>query len=907
MYSFLSVLFLTWLLPFSTAAPSLCTSDACSSQLRALPTPSAYCHAFELSLLHPPWDIPSAISACHHDPLRIASACLCIGAKTSSTTTSKSTTTRTASISTSTGHLSTSSPNPVKSPIASTTTRKTSTTSTTTTLTTSRASTSSTTGVVNTVKKPVPSSTTPSSSSRTTTTTRGSNSNSGTITATSFLTVTTTSTATGPHSTSTTSATTTSNPAAPLPTAPAAPIYNVVGNGNFLYDSSAPGGLAAWIALGNAKLVAGNAYHGDGNTGNYAVQLITGSAATASRRVVRRQMSNGGAAGIEQILADLDETTQYTVSLWYYVDYTLAANAQPQNCRIDAYYGSTLFSSTPYFASNTGQPSAWIQFISTFTPSASGGNLQFLLDCDNSGTAEALIDEVFVSNQVTPDNIDNISLTYTLAPNTLTTITTTSTQAPSSVAASFIAPPNPTCSIHIISPFPAGATCQHEVASTGSSDELYIYGNTGIALPDCAAACLANSACESISWGPMNGAAQCILYPRSVSSYATPASSTSGLYVWDQACWGYLGVNGAACLVTPPVSSIASSTAGTSTSTGTTTSAQMSITTTTAISTGTPTGCSMTYPSPAATCTDLLPNPSPRANAVCGIAGAGIQDVYEGMFSASASCQLGCLQSPTCKSWAFLTLCQFSDQEFLLSNVNTVWVEGGNGQLWFDNECFFCAGDVPGSSCASTTTSAVTSSTTAASSSACPTQLVLNPSFETYSSSDSTAAPWVFASFSSLQTSNTVLGAVDGKMYVELNPGFVAYNYGPGTGQPTSSSVTQSISCLDPTQTYTIDFYWYLHAFYQSQMNTGTTCSVYAQMGGTTVFTTTINGASAQASTWHYTHSTANFVPAATTATLLIGADCSGNEGMVNVDFITIYPAGTNDGLAPDYEYPSPA
>ena len=643
-------------------------------------------------------------------------------------------------------------------------------------------------------------------------------------------------------------------------------------------------------------MVSGNAYHGDGNTGIYAIQLITGSVALAGRRVVRRQSSDGGAAGIEQTLADLDETSQYTVSLWYYVDYTLQANIQPQNCRIDAYYGSTLFGSTPYFDSNSGQASAWVQFISTFTPSTSDGSLQFLLDCISGGTAQALVDEVFVSNQVTPNDIDNISLSFTLAPNTFTTTTTTSIQVPSSVAASSIAPPNPTCTIHIVSPFPAGATCQHEVASTGSADELYIYGNTGIALTDCAAACLANTMCESMSWGPMSGAAQCILYPHSVAFYATPSSSTSGLYVWDQACWEYLGTNGASCPGTPS-SSISTITS----TTRTTTSTQMATTMVTATTTSSATGCSMTYPSPAATCTDLLPNPSPAVNAVCGIAGSGNTNVYEGIFTSLASCQLGCLQSPTCKSWAYLDICQFSDQEFLLSNLGTVWFEGGNGELWFDNECFFCAGDVPGSSCLSTTSSGSVSSTTA-SPIICPTQLVVNPSFET-----SAGAPWNITSFSSTQTSNTVVAAVDGDIYVELNPGFVAYNYGPIANEPTSSSVTQTIACLDPTQTYTVDFYWYLHAFYQTYMNTGSTCSVYAQVGGVTVFNTTINKAAAQASTWDYTHSTANFVPSATTATLLVGADCGGNEGMVNIDFITIYPEGTNDELAPNYEYPSPS
>lgn len=192
---------------------------------------------------------------------------------------------------------------------------------------------------------------------------------------------------------------------------PATPIHKKVGNGNFVYDASAPGGLVVWITRGNTKLVLGNASHGDGNTGNYAVQLITGAAASAGRRV-RRQTANGGAAGIEQVLADLDTTSQYTVSLWYYVDYSLAANAAPENCRLEAYYGNALFSSTPYFSSNTGQTSQWVQYLSAVNPSTSSGNLLFSLSCINGGTAQALISEVYVSNRVTPSNISNISLDY---------------------------------------------------------------------------------------------------------------------------------------------------------------------------------------------------------------------------------------------------------------------------------------------------------------------------------------------------------------------------------------------------------------------------------------------------------------------------------------------------------------
>ena len=144
-------------------------------------------------------------------------------------------------------------------------------------------------------------------------------------------------------------------------------------------------------------------------------------------------------------------------------------------------------------------------------------------------------------------------------------------------------------------------------------------------------------------------------------------------------------------------------------------------------------------------------------------------------------------------------------------------------------------------------------------------------------------------------------------MFANLNPGYVLYNYGQSYGQPTSASITQSISCFDPTQTYTVDFYWYVHNFLQSTSITTTTCSVYVQIAGATVFTTTFNGPSAvQTNTWHYTHSTANFVPPSATATLLVVADCLGDEGSINVDLITIYPAGGSSGLSPNYQYPSP-
>ncbi|MCJ1418551.1 hypothetical protein MMC32_004899 [Xylographa parallela] len=210
-------------------------------------------------------------------------------------------------------------------------------------------------------------------------------------------------------------------------------IYNTVGNGNFAYNASFPaGGLTVWSALGDATLVPGNAYHGDGNTGNYAVQLIAGSAATTGRKL-RRQASSAAAPGIEQTVGNLSTTSTYTVSVWYYINETLAVNANPQNCAIDGSFDNAIFNSS-YFASNTGQTSEWVQFLSTFTPSTSNGTLAFVVNCINSGSVEVLIDEIFVSDQVTPADINNMPLVFTTPPTASTTSSVSPTGTTTSTA-----------------------------------------------------------------------------------------------------------------------------------------------------------------------------------------------------------------------------------------------------------------------------------------------------------------------------------------------------------------------------------------------------------------------------------------------------------------------------------------
>ncbi len=51
----------------------------------------------------------------------------------------------------------------------------------------------------------------------------------------------------------------------------------------------------------------------------------------------------------------------------------------------------------------------------------SSGFLSFALNCIDGATAQVFIDSVFVSNQVSPDDMDNISLLYTVTGSPSTT------------------------------------------------------------------------------------------------------------------------------------------------------------------------------------------------------------------------------------------------------------------------------------------------------------------------------------------------------------------------------------------------------------------------------------------------------------------------------------------------------
>ncbi|KAM0554798.1 hypothetical protein ACHAPJ_006870 [Fusarium lateritium] len=179
-------------------------------------------------------------------------------------------------------------------------------------------------------------------------------------------------------------------------------ITNAVTNGDFGgYDPSADGGIYAFQAGGDAKLLQGSGYQGDHTEERNCVQLKTSSGN------VKRDFASEN-PWIQQKLDEM-EPSDYTVRFWY----TIISNAVADTCRIEGYYGGDQFGVTPYFpVTSNAAGDNWLEFIDSMPVTTTSGMVRFELVCVNGGSAEAYFDQVFVSNKVGEEWVDGISLFF---------------------------------------------------------------------------------------------------------------------------------------------------------------------------------------------------------------------------------------------------------------------------------------------------------------------------------------------------------------------------------------------------------------------------------------------------------------------------------------------------------------
>ncbi|KAL7764680.1 hypothetical protein ACKLNR_005825 [Fusarium oxysporum f. sp. zingiberi] len=312
-------------------------------------------------------------------------------------------------------------------------------------------------------------------------------------------------------------------------------ITNAVTNGDFGgYDPSSDGGIYAFQAGGNAKLLQGPGYQGDHTEERNCVQLKTNSGTPGQKRDFVSENP-----WIQQQLDNL-EPSDFTVRFWY----SIVNNAIADTCRIEGLYGNVQFGATPYFPV-VAEGNNWLEFVDSMPVTTTSGMIRFELNCINGGSAEVYFDQVFVSNKIGDEWVDGISLFFptskhaaTIAPaqtstapavDTATTSsdstessglpTTQSSQAQTttdeasatdktvestsvSASAPTSAPTNPTASgPKLCAKLGTGAAGRGCAKRPYSSTKGYKgYGGSKITKEQCAALCLSDTNCQSFEW-----------------------------------------------------------------------------------------------------------------------------------------------------------------------------------------------------------------------------------------------------------------------------------------------------------------------------------------------------------------------------------------------------------------------
>ncbi|KAF4462505.1 hypothetical protein FALBO_10685 [Fusarium albosuccineum] len=190
-------------------------------------------------------------------------------------------------------------------------------------------------------------------------------------------------------------------------------ITNAVVNGDFGgYDPSADGGIYAFEAGGDAKLLQGPGYTKSGSEERNCVQLKTQTSASGPEK----RDTGFDNPWIQQKLQEM-EPSDYTVRFWY----VIVSNTIANTCRIEGFYGGERFGATDYFpvVSDSGADN-WQSFVDSMPVTTTSGMIRFELVCVNGGSAEVYFDQVFVSNQVSQDNMDDISLFFPTSRHAVT-------------------------------------------------------------------------------------------------------------------------------------------------------------------------------------------------------------------------------------------------------------------------------------------------------------------------------------------------------------------------------------------------------------------------------------------------------------------------------------------------------
>ncbi|EXK27301.1 hypothetical protein FOMG_16119 [Fusarium oxysporum f. sp. melonis 26406] len=197
------------------------------------------------------------------------------------------------------------------------------------------------------------------------------------------------------ETTVTTAAPTTSETRGPLV------VKNVIGNGNFaLRDPTNPSYIPNYTVEGQGQIVENQGYTGDGSKEKGCVELQAANSPPGRKRAI------GNIVRISQQLDSLDIKKKYTVRFFYAV----VTASQINVCTLSAsiaghqFYTSTILS--------IGTAIDWNTVLEQTDVPNTQGAFSVSVNCPIGGIAAIYVDSIFMSNQVTPQTINDVSIDF---------------------------------------------------------------------------------------------------------------------------------------------------------------------------------------------------------------------------------------------------------------------------------------------------------------------------------------------------------------------------------------------------------------------------------------------------------------------------------------------------------------
>ncbi|KAG5825100.1 hypothetical protein H9Q74_004811 [Fusarium xylarioides] len=192
----------------------------------------------------------------------------------------------------------------------------------------------------------------------------------------------------------------TSSAALEATTLPAPPVDSIITN------TCTGGGLTSldpFVIDGDVTLNTNEGYNPNGGSPDKSCASLSAQASPGGRK----RQNLGDIAALKQLLTGLNVRTQYTVQFFYLVFTPPQATT---SCVLEAFIGSQKFFTTGIFSN--GASISYNQVLVSTSAPATQGFLNIQTTCSGGGSAVVLVDSIFISNQVTPENINDFRLDF---------------------------------------------------------------------------------------------------------------------------------------------------------------------------------------------------------------------------------------------------------------------------------------------------------------------------------------------------------------------------------------------------------------------------------------------------------------------------------------------------------------